>query len=413
MDNKHGILILEDGSSYQGSLIGRFPDSDIQTRSGSLGEIVFNTSMSGYQEIITDPSYKGQILCFTYPSIGNYGINDSDNESDKPYLSGVVIHDYCERPSNHSSKESLDEYLKKHRIPGIHGVDTRCLVRHIRKKGELRAGIFPLEDPESTSKNIKTEGWFQQYLLNVQNSDTLAGSNLTQEFKGGYSRQYCSKIMKNRGIQDEHFKVAVLDFGIKLSILNEFFRSNILPDIFPGDTPYQNWENFQSEKYDGFFLSNGPGDPSSVTAGIENAKFLLGSGKPIFGICLGYQILSIALGGSTYKMKFGHHAANHPVTSMFSKRVKITSQNHGFAVSPDFVGKVISPESKDACFEKNLNDQTLEAFLFIRSLKENENRQQTIFGVQYHPEASPGPRDGVENIKKFADILRNSRTDGR
>ena len=419
MEAKPAILILEDSSYYQGFLIGAFPKNRSNFKVGSLGEIVFNTSMSGYQEIITDPSYKNQIVCFTYPSIGNYGINDLDNESDMPYLSGVVIKDYCETPSNYLSKMSLNEYLKKYSIPGIYGIDTRCLVRHIREKGELKAGIFTPWNLKTSTKRIENEDWFGQYLKNIQESNSLEGSNLTKEFIGGYANAHCAKKIKDEGLGNKHPRVAILDFGIKLSILNKFLENKILPDVFPGDKPYQNWENFFPERYQGFFLSNGPGDPSVVKDGIENTKFLLSLQKPIFGICLGYQILSIALGGSTYKMKFGHHSANHPVNSMFSKRVKITSQNHGFAVKSDFIKKILShnryEDNRISYYEKNLNDQTLEGFFISQnsSVKTGtnstitQNNSQTILGTQYHPEASPGPRDGVEIFKVFTKILQS------
>ena len=387
MKLKYVALILENSKVFIGKLIG---DIDKQ----NIGEIVFNTSMSGYQEIITDPSYKQQLVCFTYPSIGNYGINAQDNESDKPYLSGIIIKDYCEMPSNFQSIESLDEYLKRYKIPGIYGIDTRHLVKIIRDKGSMKGGIFLLPEDGKFQDIHKNTSWIQEKLELLNSTPSMEGQNLVSEFNAVYANQYCQEKLKSLNTK-QWSKVAVLDFGIKLSILDSLIKSELYPIVFPGDLPISQWANFEMNHFDSFFLSNGPGDPAVVKNGIANAKIILESKKPILGICLGHQILSLALGGSTYKLKFGHHGGNQPVGINHSGEFLMTAQNHGFATNTE------SLENLGFTFtsiEKNLNDLTIEGFTInTPNLK--------VISVQYHPEGGPGPNDAKIIFQKFKSLL--------
>ena len=398
MSKQNAALVLENGKSYHGHTIGNFSKVNECDDVSTLGEIIFNTSMSGYQEIITDPSYKKQIICFTYPSIGNYGINNDDYESKHVYLSGLVVKDYCQFPSNFKSTMSLDNFLKKNKILGISGVDTRKLVLDIREEGELRAGIFLY--PESMRKKTDESftKWVDACVTKVCSTKSLKGQNLTKEFKGEHI-----KTRKTQNL-DSCIKIAILDFGIKNSIIASFLKYGIEPHIFSGDVLYTQWANFNPNEYAGFFLSNGPGDPSVCINGIQNTKYLLSLGKPMFGICLGHQIISIALGATTYKMKFGHHGANQPVKREKKLNIRITSQNHGFAVDSTQLEKLLNEfqqcdEYSEMDIEKNLNDKTIEGFY----VKTNNYH---ILSIQYHPEASPGPHDGKYNFHRFKQMLQ-------
>ncbi len=398
MFKKNIALILESGDTYQGYMLGDFPKKENSMTSEVFGEIIFNTSMSGYQEIITDPSYKQQIVCFTYPSIGNYGINANDHESKGVYLSGIVMKDYCKLPSNFQSHSTLDEFLKEKKIPGIFGIDTRSLVLNIREKGELRSGIFLYPEQNKITTIDSFNKWLNTCLIKVCSSKTLKGQNLTKEFRGAHIRQ---KIPENGR---KYMKVAVLDFGIKQSIINNLWENQIRPEIFPGNTPYYKWENFNLDSYSGFFLSNGPGDPSACKHGIKNAQYLINSKKPIFGICLGHQIISMALGATTFKMKFGHHGANQPVKANTKNKISITSQNHGFSVDSLSLEKILREiklkfgQKANIDIEKNLNDKTIEGFYI-------NTKKYQILSVQYHPEASPGPHEARFNFKLFKKML--------
>ena len=379
-------LVLEDGKIFYGNHFG-------YKNSQGIGEVVFHTSMSGYQEVITDPSYKSQIVCFTYPSIGNYGINLQDNESDKPYLSGIIVKEHCLFPSNHSSMTTLSDYLKQNKIMGISNVDTRAIVLHIREKGALQGGIFMFDSKENRKNFEKIS------LEKVKQSPKIYENNLTTEFDGKYANEYCKQYLKKQLPQkdiDKQPNILILDFGIKLSIVDCLLKEGLNPTVVSGNIPYQDWEGINLNNYQGFFISNGPGDPSKVTQGILNIQYLLSLGKPIFGICLGHQMICEALEMSTYKMKFGHHGANQPVTSSNKKNIWITSQNHSFAVDNSSLDKVLEG---DYTLEKNLNDDSIEGFWV------HKNGGADILSIQYHPEASPGPQDARELFKIFANKI--------
>ncbi|MCS6983944.1 MAG: glutamine-hydrolyzing carbamoyl-phosphate synthase small subunit [Leptospiraceae bacterium] len=383
-----GVLLLADGRFFKGDLIGYLEET------GRLGEVIFNTSMSGYQEVITDPSYYRQFVCFTYPSIGNYGVNDEDNESHKPWLEGIIIRHYHERPSNHRAKYTLEDFLLKHRLPALCEVDTRALVRHIREKGAQQAGLFYLsEDPYEDDKLL------EMYLKKVQEAPPMEGSDLTQGFDGHMANEFVKARLAQLGKDpSQMYRVAVLDFGIKYSILENLLQHDIYPTVFAGSKPILENPHFQIKNFDGFFFSNGPGDPAAVSTGIENIRLLAQTGKPCFGICLGHQLLALALGGKTYKMKFGHHGANQPVKATHRARVIITSQNHGFAVDEASTDFLLQTQAR----ETNPNDNTSEGFLIF-------NKDKKILSVQYHPEAAPGPHDGRVVFAEFAHMLRESR----
>lgn len=376
-------LILDDGAVFYGEALGQL------TPEGRIAEVVFNTSMSGYQEIITDPSYLGQMVVFTYPSIGNYGINHEDNEANNPYLDGIILRDYCEAPSNFRSVQTLDEYLKEKNLAGLTGVDTRALVRHIREKGAMRGGIFP-------GAPAAGEAAFKSLLEKVQGHPEMGGRDLTGGFSGQDSNEFIAAYIAEKKIDVSSFaKVALLDFGVKRSILTNFLEAGILPKAFAGSADMASWSSFTPGDYDGFFLSNGPGDPAAVKQGIENIKKILEFKKPIFGICLGHQMLSEALGAKTFKLKFGHHGGNQPVKAEGDSRVIITAQNHGFAVEPEFFESNLFAGA--GCrVEKNPNDNTVEGFFIA---------DKNIISVQYHPEAGPGPNDAIPIFQKFKQLL--------
>lgn len=382
---KSCVLVLEDGEWFEGSLLGH------EHADGCIAEVVFNTSMAGYQEIITDPSYKGQMVCFTYPSIGNYGINAEDNESDKPYLSGIIVKDYCEYPSNFRSEKTLEQYMIENQLSGITGVDTRALVIHIRDKGAMMGGIFTIPENETA------ESWAAKKLPQIQAAQKMDGLNLAHEFSGEYANLYVQNYIAANDIRPESLKpVAVLDFGIKHSILKNLIDTGFLPEVFAGDTEKSEWPDYDESRYDGFFFSNGPGDPAAVETGIKNIRSIISTGKPVFGICLGHQMLSLALGAKTYKLKFGHHGGNQPVKATHRKNVMITAQNHGFAVDVESLKNTdnLKDINIDENFEINPNDNTVEGY-FIKNDKYN------IISVQYHPEAGPGPHDARIVFEEF------------
>lgn len=392
-ERKKVALVLSDGSIFSGRLLGS------EKESAPIAEVIFNTSLSGYQEIITDPSYRGQFVVFTYPSIGNYGINDEDDQSYKPWLEGIIVRDYCRFPSNHRSRRSLERYLLDHGLSGITGVDTRALVRHIREKGSLMGGIFELP-PSGDFES----GWLKNALREISLAGTMEGKNLTDVFDGSEANEYVNRRMREKNLDaSSMLRIAALDFGIKFSILECFLDVGILPEVFKGDMPLEKWSRFDISRYDGFFFSNGPGDPAAVSVGIENIRKILESNKPSFGICLGHQMVSNALGGSTYKMKFGHHGANQPVKASHRKNVMITAQNHGFAADEQSLQDFFL--DKQNSFETNPNDNSAEGF---RLLSESHN----VISVQYHPEASPGPHDARIVFQEFKDLLLKNKPQG-
>ena len=357
------ILALEDGTVFEGSAFGAAGER--------TGEVVFNTSMTGYQEILTDPSYKGQIVTMTYPLIGNYGINPEDFESDKPHLSGFVVREKSRIMSSWRARQSLDDFLKKYKVIGIEGIDTRALTLHIRSAGAMRGILSTVDlDPKSLVKKAKA-------------SPGLLGIDLVKEVT-------CKKIYQwNR---KGKYKVVLLDCGAKFNIMRELEKRDCRVTVVPANTSAQ---KIISLKPDGVMLSNGPGDPAAVTYVIETVRQLLGK-IPIFGICLGHQMLGLALGGKTYKLKFGHRGANQPVMDIRSHKVEITCQNHGFCVDLETLDK-----TETELTHINLNDQTLEGI---------RHQRYPAFSVQYHPEASAGPHDSRYLFDEFMELIKNAKT---
>jgi carbamoyl-phosphate synthase small subunit len=375
---KRATLLLEDGRVFRGNGHG--------FEGEAVGEVVFNTSMTGYQEILTDPSYAGQIVTMTYPLIGNTGINPEDVESRKPFLEAFIVKRLSPLPSNWRTTDSLDEYLIKNRIPVIADIDTRALVRHIRLQGSMR-GIVSLIDHDETSliKKVKKApemvGWDLASAVTIDKPYENRDKNVNFiEFSELSSFEPCS------------FHVVAYDFGIKSHILRNFTRCGAKVTVVPSTTSAQ---DIIGMKPDGVFLSNGPGDPAALEYAIKNVRDLIGR-KPVFGICLGHQIMGHALGGRTFKLKFGHHGGNHPVLNVERKKVEITAQNHGFAVDPDSLNL-----NDVKITHVNLNDNTVEGF---------EHRSVPAFSVQYHPEASPGPHDSYYLFKKFFEIMKGWKT---
>ena len=370
------ILALEDGTVYEGTSFG-YPGE-------KAGELVFNTSMTGYQEILTDPSYKGQIVIMTYPLIGNYGINEADIESRNPKVEGFVIKENSILYSNWRAERSLSDYLVEHRIMGVEGMDTRALTKHIREKGAMKA-ILSTEDLDR-----------DRLVQKARSSPGLIGRDLVREVT-------CEKPYPWREKNDSQFllnhrpyrqpltplKVVVMDFGVKFNILRSLREWGCEVIVLPASSSV---ETILANKPDGILLSNGPGDPEGVPYAIETVRKLIGK-KPIFGICLGHQLLGLALGGRTFKLKFGHRGANQPVKDVKTGRVSITSQNHGFAVDPTS----LNPDEVELT-QINLNDQTLEGM---------RHRALPIFSVQYHPEASPGPQDTQDLFGEFVKMMES------
>jgi len=380
---KKAVLALEDGTWFEGLSFG--------SEGESFGEVVFNTSMTGYQEILTDPSYKGQMVTMTYPLIGNVGVNDVDVESRRPWAHGFIVREYCQHPSNWRMRKTLGDYLKEHHIVGIEGVDTRALTGHLRKNGAQK-GVISTRDLDA-----------KRLVKKAKDSQSIVGVDLVKEVT-------CDKPYKwNETLHDldlegmiaagkakpgkaEHkgpgIPIAAIDCGIKYNILRNLASQGFDVTVYPATTSA---EKLLSSNAKGFFLSNGPGDPEAVPYVYKTVAKLVESGKPIFGICLGHQMLGLALGGKTYKLKFGHRGGNQPVLNTRTNKVEITSQNHGFAVDP----KSVDP-STAALSHINLSDETSEGM---------ELKRKPVFSVQYHPEASPGPHDAHYLFKQFKDNI--------
>lgn len=366
------ILALEDGSIFEGISFG----SSGSEPEGTTGEVVFNTSMTGYQEILTDPSYKGQIVTMTYPLIGNYGINPFDIESEKIQVEGFVVKELCKYPSNFRSKKSLGEYLKENNIMGIEGIDTRALTKHIRLAGAMK-GII-----STTNLNPK------DLIKKAKASPNLVGKDLVKEVT--CDKPYIWKQSSNK-IQDSKYNIAAIDCGIKFNILRILTGCGCKVTVVPASTDAKTILEINP---DGLFLSNGPGDPSGVPYVVETVKKLIGK-LPIFGICFGHQMLGLALGGKTFKLKFGHRGANHPVKDLSTGKIEITCQNHGFCVDLDSL-----PKGTVETTHINLNDNTSEGLM---------HKKYPIFSVQYHPEASPGPHDSRYLFNRFIELLEKNR----
>ncbi len=371
------VLALEDGKIFTGRSFTGHGEAE--------GEIVFNTSMYGYQEILTDPSYCGQMVTMTYPLIGSYGINRQDVESERIQVKALLVKEYQESPSNWRSRCSLADYLIQNKIPGIQGIDTRALTRHIRVKGAMKAALSTLNpDPKALIQKAKT-------------SPDIIGLDLVREVTCQKPKLWrdgrlvelttelnCFKWPKN----SNNLRVVAIDYGIKLNILRSLEKTGCTILLLPAGADS---ETIDMLNPDGLFLSNGPGDPAAVTYAVDTVKAQLGK-RPIFGICLGHQLIGLALGGRTFKLKFGHHGGNHPVQDLTTGKVEITCQNHGFCVDIDSL--------KDRDIELshiNLNDRTLEGLI---------HKTIPLFSVQYHPEASPGPHDAAYLFDRFALMMR-------
>ena len=355
-------LILEDGTVYEGESFG--------SAANGIGEVVFNTSLTGYQEIATDPSYRFQIIVMTYPHIGNYGVEAIVAQSETPQVSGFVVRDMITEPSSAQSEMSLDTYFERGKVPVISGVDTRALTRKLRTQGAMR-GIISTQGERSV----------EDLVAEVRRAPSMAGLDLVQRVTA--LRPYPFDEVPDQ----QRKRVAVYDFGVKRDILRQLVKQGCEVTVYPATT---HADEIVNAGFDGVLLSNGPGDPEPVTYAQENIRHLVGK-VPLFGICLGHQLLGLALGGKTYKLKFGHRGGNHPVKDLRSGRIEITAQNHGFSVDADSLS-----ENDIEYTHINLNDQTLEGF---------RHRREPVLAVQYHPEAAPGPHDSFYLFGDFFQMM--------
>ncbi len=360
------ILYLQDGTSFFGQ--------PLSTHGESAGEVVFNTAMTGYQEVLTDPSYAGQIVTMTYPLIGNYGVNHEDVESKKIHVKGFVVKEFCRRHSNYRATQSLIDYLDENKIMAIEGIDTRALTRHLRLQGAMKAIISTEDfDPARLSKKL-------QSIPSMEGSDWVCKVTTEEKY-----------IWKEENSPEPLFKIAAIDCGIKFNILRILTQLGCEVHVFPAQASV---EDIGAISPDGLFISNGPGDPAAVSYVADTIKHFFGK-IPVFGICLGHQILGLALGGKTYKMKFGHHGVNHPAKDLLDGRIGITSQNHGFCVDIESLNK-----DEVELVNLNLNDQTPEGI---------RHKKWPVFSFQHHPEAAPGPHDAQYLFNYFIDMMKESK----
>jgi carbamoyl-phosphate synthase small subunit len=364
ISHKLALLTLEDGRAFRGRAWGA--DGEV------CGEVVFNTSMTGYQEILTDPSYAGQLVTMTYPLIGNYGVNEDDAESRRPWVEGFIVREISPLDSNWRSEGSLDEYLKHWKIPAIGHIDTRALARHIRDKGAMRACI--------SSIDLNVERLREKALRSPEMQARELASVVTTENAYEFPAQSAEK----------HHLVCY-DFGVKKNSLRSFSRLGCRLTVVPSDTKA---EDVFALNPDGVFLSNGPGDPASMPAVVKEVQKIVASGLPTFGICLGHQVLAQAFGASTYKLLFGHRGGNQPVKDILSGRIEITAHNHGFAVAEENLPADIEVT------HKNLNDNCVEGM---------RHRHLPVFSVQYHPEAAPGPHDAEDHFERFVQLIETTK----
>ena len=372
------LLVLEDGSIYKGWSFG--------AAGTTMGEVVFNTGMTGYQEVMTDPSYCGQIVTFTYPELGNTGVNAEDEESERPQVRGAIAKNICDRPSNWRSTQSLGDYLKTHNIPGIYGIDTRALTRKLRSAGAMNGAISSeLLDPE-------------ELIRQLQALPSMEGLNLVKEVTTDKAYEWNEVTQQDWAFSSDQavekdadpLTVVALDFGIKRNILRRLASYGCRVIVVPANTPAADILNYQP---DGIFLSNGPGDPAAVTNAPEITRALLESELPTFGICMGHQILGLSFGAETFKLKFGHRGLNQPCG--LTEQIEITSQNHGFALTADSID-----DQEVEITHLNLNDQTVAGI---------RHKQLPVFSVQYHPEASPGPHDADYLFANFVETMRDRK----
>jgi carbamoyl-phosphate synthase small subunit len=370
------LLALEDGRIFEGESFGA-----TGTR---VGEICFNTSMTGYQEVLTDPSYRGQIVTMTYPLIGNYGTNATDQESAEPHVRGFVIEELSERPSNWRADESLDHYLRRWNIPGLQGIDTRALTRHLRTRGAMKACLTTeITSHEAVRRAVEGEGVVGMDYVKEVTTPTVFRWDPDDQLSQPWSLQIGDQAPKLPPVRHH---VVAFDYGMKRNILRSLRQRGFAVTVVPATTAA---DEVIALNPDGVFLSNGPGDPEALPYAHKNVRELIGR-KPIFGICLGHQVLGFAYGGRTFKLKFGHRGGNQPVKDLRSGKVAITAQNHGFAVDPDSLPKEIEVT------HINLNDGTVEGM---------RHKELPIFSVQYHPEAAPGPHDASYFFEQFAELI--------